>query len=137
MKTLVLFFAAGLAAVVAADGEAIGRIADDWKAAYNSGDAAKVASLYTPDAYYLSAHVLAQGREAIEAYWRRGIAGGGHIDLIKPLTVFASGDLAYTAGLYQATNAGATVDGRILLVFKKINGKWLIAAHQTVVGDQP
>jgi uncharacterized protein (TIGR02246 family) len=119
------------------DKQAIRNIAELWKAAYNGRDASKVASLYTEDGYYLSAHVLAQGRAAIEAYWRRGILAGGSIDFIKPLTVFVSGDLGYTAGTYQATNAGVTVDGRILLVFKKIKGKWLIAAHETVVRDQP
>ena len=119
------------------DKQAIRHIADVWKDAYNGRDAAKVASLYTEDGYYLSAHVLAQGRAAIEAYWRRGILAGGSIDFIKPLTVFVSGDLGYTAGIYRATNAGVTVDGRILLVFKKIKGNWLIAAHETVVRDQP
>ena len=33
-------------------------------------DAAKVVSLYSDDGYYLSAHILAHGREAILAYWR-------------------------------------------------------------------
>ena len=119
------------------DREGTDRIAEDWKEAYNRGDAAQVAALYTEDGYYLSAHILAHGRKAIEAYWRRGIAAGGHIDFIKPLTVFRSGTLGYCAGTYQATNAGITVDGRILIVMKKVNGKWLIAAHQTVVRDQP
>ncbi len=125
------------AAAAVADDQAIGRIAEDWRNAYNGGDASKVAALYSADGYYLSAHILAHGREAIEAYWRRGIVAGGHVDFIKPLTVFASGELGYTAGTYQATNAGVTVDGRILLVFKRINGKWLIAAHETVVRDPP
>jgi len=125
------------AAVAARDQEALERIAQDWKDAYNRGDASAVASLYTEDAYYLSAHILAHGRAAIQAYWQRGIIAGGHIDFIKPLVVFHSGDLGYTVGTYQATNAGVTVDGRILLVLKKVNGKWLIAAHETVVRDQP
>ena len=119
------------------DDVAIAGVAEDWRSAYNRGDAAGVASLYSEDGYYLSAHILAHGRGAIEAYWRRGIAAGGHVDFIKPLTVFASGDLGYSAGTYQATNAGVTVDGRVLLVFRKIDGKWLIAAHETVVRDQP
>lgn len=105
--------------------------------AYNRGDASRVAALYTEDGYYLSAHIPTHGREAIEAYWRRGIAAGGHIDYIKPLTIFRSADLGYTVGTYQATNAGVTVDGRILIVLRKINGRWLIAAHETVVRDQP
>lgn len=125
------------ALLIGTDEQAIGTIAEDWKNAYNSGDASKVASLYTEDACYLSAHILAQGRPAIEAYWHRGIVAGGHIDFIKPLTVFASGELGYSAGVYQATNAGVTVEGRVLLVFRKISGTWLIAAHETVVRDQP
>ena len=112
-------------------------IAEQWRVLYNAGDASKVAALYTEDGYYLSAHILAHGRNAIQAYWERGIKAGGHIDFIKPLEVFSSGDLGYAAGIYQATNAGVTVDGRVLLVFKRIGGKWMIAAHETVVRDQP
>jgi ketosteroid isomerase-like protein len=29
------------------------------------------------------------------------------------------------------------VDGRILIVLRKVEGRWLIAAHETVVRDQP
>ena len=83
----------------------MGDIAEQWKLAYNSGQAARVAALYCEDGYYLSAHILAHGRADIQAYWQRGITAGGHIDFIKPLVTFASGDLGYTAGTYQATNA--------------------------------
>ena len=62
---------------------------------------------------------------------------GGHIDFVKPLTLYYTGDLAYCAGTYQATNASVTVDRRILIVLRKVNGKWLMAAHETVVRDQP
>jgi uncharacterized protein (TIGR02246 family) len=116
---------------------AIWQVSEDWVRFYNAGDAARVAALYTEDGYYLSAHILAHGKQAIEAYWERGIKAGGHMDFIKPLTVYYSRDLAYCAGTYQATNAGVTVDGRILIVLRKVNGKWLIAAHETVVRDQP
>lgn len=119
------------------DDEDIRRIMDDWMRSYNARDAAKVAALYMEDGYYLSAHILAHGRQAIQAYWERGIKGGGHIDFIKLLILHRSGDLAYCAGIYQATNAGVTVDGRILIVLRKVNGQWLIAAHETVVRDQP
>jgi ketosteroid isomerase-like protein len=122
---------------VSADEADIRQISEDWIRFYNAGDAAKVAALYMEDGYYLSAHILAHGRPAIQAYWERGIRAGGHIDFIKPLTLYYTGDLAYCAGTYQATNAGVTVDGRILIVLRKVNGKWLIAAHETVVRDQP
>ena len=116
---------------------AVRQISQEWIRVYNAGNAEKVAALYTADAYYLSAHVLAHGREAIEAYFERGIKGGGHIDFIKPISVFIADDFAYCPGTYQATNAGVTVDGRILIVLRKIEGRWLIAAHETVVRDQP
>jgi uncharacterized protein (TIGR02246 family) len=122
---------------VSAEEAAIRQVPEEWIRFYNSGDAAKVAALYTEDGYYLSAHILAHGKQAIQAYWERGIKARGHIDFIKPLAVHHNGELAYCAGTYQATNAGLTVDGRILIVLKKVNGKWLIAAHETVVRDQP
>jgi uncharacterized protein (TIGR02246 family) len=120
-----------------ADEVAIRRISADWIRFYNAGDAARVAELYTEDGYYLSAHILAHGRAAIQAYWERGIKAGGHIDFIKVLTLSYARDLGYCAGTYQATNAGVTVDGRILIVVRKVNGRWLMAAHETVVRDQP
>jgi uncharacterized protein (TIGR02246 family) len=122
---------------MSAEEAAIRQISEDWIRLYNAGDAAKVAALYTDDGYYLSAHILAHGRQAIEAYWERGIKAGGHIDFIKPLTLYYTGDLAYCAGTYQATNAAVTVDGRILIVLRKVNGQWRMAAHETVVRDQP
>lgn len=122
---------------MSAEDAAIRQVSEDWVRFYNGGDATKVAALYTDDGYYLSAHILAHGRQAIEAYWERGIMAGGHIDFVKPLTLYYTGDLAYCAGTYQATNAGVTVDGRILIVLRKVNGKWLMAAHETVVRDQP
>jgi uncharacterized protein (TIGR02246 family) len=123
--------------LISADEAAIRRVSKDWIRFYNAGEAAKVAALYTNDGYYLSAHILVHGRQAIEAYWERGIKAGGHIDFIQPLTLYYTGDLGYCAGTYQATNAGVTVDGRILIVLRKVSGKWLMAAHETVVRDQP
>ncbi len=122
---------------MSADEAAIRQISEDWIRFYNAGDAAKVAALYTDDGYYLSAHILAYGTQAIRAYWERGIKAGGHIDFVKLLTLYYSGNLGYFAGTYQATNAGVTVDGRVLIVLKKVSGKWRMAAHETVVRDQP
>jgi hypothetical protein len=34
-------------------------------------------------------------------------------------------------------NSGTTVDGRILIVGRRLDGRWYIAAHETVVRDQP
>jgi ketosteroid isomerase-like protein len=120
-----------------ADQSALLAVAEEWATRYNAGDPAGVAGLYTADGYYASAHILAHGREQIEQYWAQGIAAGGHLDFIHPIEVYADGALGYVLGKYQATNAGVTVDGRIVIVGKRQAGQWKIAVHETVVRDQP
>ena len=117
--------------------QALRRVAADWQAAYNAKDAAAVASLYTPDAYYVSAHVVAHGRQEIQAYFQRGIDAGGHIDAIQILSSSRSSDLAYWVGTYEATNAGQKVRGRNVVVVRQVTDRWLIVAHESVVSDQP
>lgn len=112
-------------------------IAQAWVERYNRRDAAGVTALYADDGYYASAHVLARGREEIEAYWAQGIAAEGHLDFVTPIDIRVDGELGYLLGKYQATNAGVTVDGRILIVARQVGGSWKIAAHQTVVRDPP
>jgi len=119
------------------DDPALRRVAEDWRVAYNSGDAPRVAALYTEDGQYLSAHVGARGREAIRAYFQRGIDAGGHVEAIRVLESRSDGTLAYATGTYEANNAGQEVDGRIVLVLEKCGEHWLIAAHEVVVRDQP
>ena len=120
-----------------AEEQAVKDLPQAWLTHYNAGDAASVAKLYADDAFYLSAHVLARGRQQIQAYWERGIAAGGHLDKVEPIFVSVVGPLGYFVGRYRATNAGVTVDGRILIVVKKLDGAWRIVAHETVVRDQP
>ena len=107
-----------------------------WKEAYNSKNAQNLVSLYTEDARYISSHVDGLeliGRDKVIANFQNGINGGGHIDQITILTARSSGNLATLLCQYQATNSGETVKGRNLLVLKKVQGKWLIAIHMTVV----
>jgi len=107
---------------------------------YNRKDAAATAALYANDAYYVSQHVrggIIQGHAALQANIQRGIDGGGHIDSIEILTLKIDGEMAYSVGTYHATNAGQKVTGRNIVVCRKINGKWLIVAHTSVVPEQP
>ena len=96
-----------------------------------------MADLYTEDGFYASAHILAHGRTQIQGYWTRGIAAGGHLDFVRPIEIHAEGNLGYFLGKYQATNAGVTVDGSVVIVAKRKDGGWKIAVHETVVRDQP
>lgn len=114
------------------------RLAGEWKDAYNSKDATKIALLYTEDADYTSSHVpalLAHGRKEITAYLQGGMDAGGHVDAIEILTSSASCNIAYLVCKYVATNSGQTVSGRNVIVSKKVGGKWLIAVHASIVRD--
>jgi len=50
----------------------IEKLNDVWTAAFNKGDTAAVAALYTEDAYVLPpGSAMVKGRAAIEAFWRQ------------------------------------------------------------------
>src|SRR5260370_40841297 len=50
----------------------IEKLNDVWTAAFNKGDAAAIAALYTEDAYVLPpGSAMVKGRAAIEAFWRQ------------------------------------------------------------------
>ena len=107
-----------------------------WMWAYNSGDAKNLIPLYDVHARYVSSHVEgleANGRDALIANFQKGISGGGHLDEISIISYEVSNDLATLYCYYQATNSGVTVSGRNLIVVRKIDGKWLIVLHMTVV----
>lgn len=107
-----------------------------WKDAYNSGDARNLELLYSSDAIYCSSHVPgleATGRDRVVANFQTGMSGGGHIDEIEILSVTMSKNVAALYCRYHATNNGAAVSGRNLLVLKKEKGHWLIVKHMTVV----
>jgi uncharacterized protein (TIGR02246 family) len=52
----------------------IQKLDDQWAAAFNQGDAAAVAAMYTDDAYVLPpGSDMVKGRSAIEALWRQNM----------------------------------------------------------------
>src|SRR6202030_809071 len=62
----------GAAPALAQNKAAIEKLNDAWTAAFNEGDAAAVAALYTEDAYVLQpGSGMVKGRAAIEAFWRQ------------------------------------------------------------------
>ena len=120
------------------DDQAIATIADTWKDAYNAGDAAKVAALYTPDAYYLTQHFvdgIVHPRPFIQAYVQRGVDARYHIDSIEAVSTVCSGDFAYAITRYHSTNGDQKAMGVNLIVMRKIKGKWLIVAHESAAPD--
>jgi ketosteroid isomerase-like protein len=113
-------------------------LAEIWRQAYNSKDAANLSSLYAQDAQYISAHVdgyIADGHDAVIENFQRGMDSGGYIDSVELLSINSSCGIATVVSRYRGTAGGQKVDGRNLLVWKKIKGKWLVVTHMTVVKD--
>ena len=120
------------------DDVALRRIPEEWKLHYNNGDAAGVAALCTEDAYYLTQHFatgIVHGRAAIQAYVQIGVDAHYRVDSIEVLAISCSKDMAYVIDRYTSTNAGQQATGVNLVVLKKTDGKWLIAAHEAAVPD--
>ena len=121
-----------------ADDRAVVQISQAWKDGYNQGDAARVAALYTEDAYYLTQHFVTgvvHGRAAIQAYVRNGIDAHYQIDSIEIIEKHCSGNFAYAITRYKSTNGSAKAMGVNLVLMKKIDGKWKIVAHESAVPD--
>ncbi len=134
-KTLL---AASLAVALAAAGFALAGAGKDyadtserWMKAFNAGDAAGIAALYTEDGTAMPPNAPAvKGRAAIEAYLAEDIAGspaGGKLT-VKVTDQDHSGDLGYARGTWSMTDAsGAVVDrGKWVEVRKRVKGNWYI-----------
>ena len=135
-----------------ADESAIRKIANDFRDAYNRGDAARAASLYTDNAYYLTQHYadgIIDGRKNIQAYVQRGVDAHYHIDSIEVEkvncgacpTLRASSarrvgsNFAYVIARYQSTNDSQKAMGVNLIVLRKFQDIWRIVAHESAVPD--
>lgn len=123
---------------IATVNQAIHDIVENWKNGYNSGDPEKVASLYGPDATYLTQHFVTgvvHGRPAIKSYVKKGTDAHYRIESLRLLTSGCSGDFAYAITRYESTNADQKAFGVNLVVLQKMDGRWLIVAHESAVPD--
>lgn len=136
----IVLAAAGLAAMVScapavvdttADEAAIRASAPAWAAAYNAGDADRLAAMYWDDAVLQPPGApAATGAAAIREFLAGDTAGlraaGLTMNIPEAGAVDVSGDLAYEAGTYSVTDpSGAVVDtGKYIGVFLKRDGQW-------------
>ena len=121
-----------------ADQASLDQIAEQWKSAYNQGDSARVAALYTDDAYYLTQHFvtgIVHGRANIRAYVQSGVNAKYHIDSIQILSTDCAGNMAYSIDRYESTNGDQKAFGVNIVVIKKFGNEWLIVAHESAVPD--
>lgn len=108
------------------------KIEADWVQAFNSGNAEKVAGMYSPDAVLMRWDGSVHGRDSILAEMQRSISGSAHNYVVHSLRVEKSGDLAYDTGAYNVTLRGRVVEGNYLLVLRKMGSDWKIVAHASV-----
>ena len=101
---------------------------DRWAAAFNKGDAAAVAAMYTADAYVLPAGAeMIKGRPAIEAMWRQNMQQIGNVKCttidVKPLGSSAAGEIGTCT---FKTKAQPPQDGALkyAVVWRKEGGQW-------------
>ncbi|MEX0298801.1 MAG: SgcJ/EcaC family oxidoreductase [Kordiimonas sp.] len=105
-----------------------------WTAAINAGNAEEVAQLFAIDGrIFPSGAPEIKGREAIAVY-AAGLSQLLNLSFkTEPTTieVAASGELAYLAGRYSiefgAPTEKHTDIGKYLVVWKKVEGSWLVA----------
>ena len=106
----------------------VAKVTAEWQAAYNAGDGAAVAALYTKDAMLLPPNSApVHGAEAIKAFWTEGVSQGATTELTSK-EVYSMGDMAVEVGMYSGTNAdGSHQDhGHFTVIYKKVDGKWMM-----------
>jgi len=107
---------------------AIQKLDDQWAAAFNRGDAAAVAAMYTTDAYVLPAGgEMVQGRTAIEALWKKNMEALGDVKCTALDVKALGGSAAREIGTCtfktkaQPPQAG---DLKYAVVWQKEGGQW-------------
>jgi uncharacterized protein (TIGR02246 family) len=106
----------------------IQQMSEAWDKAYNAGDAAAVAALYTKDATVMAPGAeAASGTKAIRSLFAAEIAQGAK-NTWTPKDVVGFGDYALETGGWVATSAdGKHLDhGPYLTFYKKADGAWKI-----------
>ena len=124
---------------VSSDREAIQKLSATYQAAFKAGDPKWISSLYADDALIQPANESpVRGRADLEAYF--AVSNGEAVDeTLETVEIVVSegGDMAYEVG--RTMNAAGA--GKYLTIFRKIDGRWLIAAdtwsHDTPPSASP
>jgi uncharacterized protein (TIGR02246 family) len=109
----------------------IEKLNDAWTAAFNKGDAAAVATLYSEDAYVLPpGSAMVKGRAAIEAFWRQAAQQMTDAKLttldVLPLGRSAAREIG-TVTLKTKSQPPQEVVGKYVVVWRKIGRDWKLA----------
>jgi uncharacterized protein (TIGR02246 family) len=102
----------------------------EWNQAFNKGDAAAVAKLYTSDAKLLPpADKIVAGDKEIQAFWKSLIDAGITDHKIETVQIAEAGNTAIMAGKWQATGKDsqgkpATFKGSVVKVLERQGDTW-------------
>jgi uncharacterized protein (TIGR02246 family) len=108
----------------------------DATAALASGDGAKAAASYAPDAVFVSARGKVESQAGIEAFWTEALKAGAGKDLkLETLKWGTSGDMAYT--LSRFTGGITATSGHVLAVSVRQPDGTLKTVVQVSLPDPP
>jgi len=113
-----------------------------FSAAFEHGDAATVAALYTQDAIVLPPDgEMVKGRQAIGEFWKATSKSGVKSAKLTTVDVGRSGDIAYEVGTVLLTvqpegKEPATASAKYLVVWKRqADGSWRL--HRDIWNSLP
>jgi uncharacterized protein (TIGR02246 family) len=98
-----------------------------WMAAVEAGDAAAVASIYTPGTSFMAPNMpTLKGREGVMGFIEGARQSGIQKIVVETLELDVQGDRALEAGSYQILVAGDQVvdRGKYLIEWKNEGGQW-------------
>lgn len=131
--TLLIICAASIAQAQQSVRRAIETNTKQFVEAFNKGDAAAVANMYTIDARLLPPNsAMVEGRANIQKFWQGAITAGLKMVSLDPMTVETQGNIAVEVGRYTATAPGAggatsTDKGKYVVVWKRQGGNWKLS----------
>jgi uncharacterized protein (TIGR02246 family) len=107
--------------------EAIAAADDRFMAAFNRGDAAGVAALYTEQGQLLPPNAgFVVGRDAVQAFWQGAMDMGIASAKIEILEVEGHGDTAIEVSKDSLhAQGGEELDaGKFIVIWKRVGGEW-------------
>jgi uncharacterized protein (TIGR02246 family) len=104
------------------------KLNDKWAEAFNKGDAAAVAAMYTEDAYLLPAGAaMLKGRPAIEGFWRQSMQQLGDVKCTTIDVKSLGGSAAREIGTCSFKTKGQPPQPgglKYAVVWQKEGGRW-------------
>ena len=133
LVTLLIIFAASLAQAQQSARTAIEANTKQFIEAFNKGDAAAVANMYTMDARMLPPNAeMVEGRANIQKFWQGAISAGVKMVSLETVHVETQGNIVVEIGRYTTTIPGAggtttTDKGKYVVVWKREGQSWKLA----------